>query len=231
MAVALLLTGLLGSLHCVGMCGGFVLALDRPGAFPWRRVGLQAAFHAGKTATYVVLGVLAGLFGGVLLRASWFHAAQAVLAVTAGVLMVVAGLQISGLVRSWPVGSLFGPGSLWDRVLRAVAGARGPSAAFATGSLTGLLPCALVYAFLAVALRSGSALEAAGTMAILGLASMPALLLVALAGARIPVHVRRRAVAAAGIVVVVVGLVTIVRGVRPDLLHDLLPHPRADAGA
>jgi sulfite exporter TauE/SafE len=208
-----------------------VLALDRPGAFPWRRVGLQAAFHAGKTSTYVVLGVLAGVSGGALLRAPWFHAAQAVLAVTAGVLMVVAGLQISGLVRSWPVGSFFGPGSLYERALRAVGNARGPSAAFATGALTGLLPCALVYAFLAWALRSGGALEAAGTMAILGLASMPALLLVALAGARVPIGARRRAVAAAGIVVVVVGLVTIVRGAAPDALHALIPHPRADAGA
>ena len=213
----LAVTGLLGSFHCVGMCGGFVLALDRPGRFPWRRIGVQAAFLCGKACTYVLLGAVAGLLGAAALRAPWFPAAQTALAVLAGVLMILAGLQILGLVRSFPVGGLFGPGSLYDRACRAVANARGPAAPFVMGSLTGLLPCPLVYAFLAAALATGTLLGAMGTMALLGLTSAPALILVVLLGGLLAARFRVHAVRAAGVVVVLLGLVTIARGT--GLLH------------
>lgn len=217
--IELLLTGLIGSLHCVGMCGGFVLALDRPGRVPWRRIGVQGAFLAGKACTYVLLGALAGALGASALRAPWFSAAQVALAVVAGLLMVAAGLQLAGLLRSFPLGSLFGPGSAYDRAVRAVANARTPAAPFAMGSLTGLLPCPLVYAFLAAALATGSLLGAMGTMALLGLTSLPALALVALSGALVPASVRARGVKAAGVLVVLLGLITVARGVFPDLVH------------
>lgn len=217
--LTLLLTGLLGSFHCVGMCGGFVLALDRPGRVPWRRLGVQGSFLLGKALTYVLLGAVAGLLGGALLRAPWFAAAQAVLAVVAGVMMVLAGLQLLGWLHAFPVGSLFGPGSAYDRATRAVADARTPVAPFVMGALTGLLPCPLVYAFLAAALGAGSLLAAMGTMAILGLASMPALLLVVALGAILRPERRVKLVRAAGVVVVLLGVVTLLRGVWPDLLH------------
>ncbi len=217
--LTLLLTGLLGSFHCVGMCGGFVLALDRPGRVPWRRIGVQGAFLLGKCCTYVLLGALVGALGAALVRAPWFAAAQAVLAVVAGVLMVLAGLQLLGLLRSFPVGSLFGPGSLYERATGAVANARSPAAPFVMGALTGLLPCPLVYAFLAAALSAGSLLGAMGTMAILGLASMPALVLVVVLGAILGPALRFKMVRAAGVVVVLLGVITVLRGVWPDLLH------------
>jgi sulfite exporter TauE/SafE len=225
----LLAAGFLGSLHCVGMCGGFVLALDRPGARPWRRAAGQATFHAGKTATYVLLGAGAGLFGGALVRAPWFPAAQAVLAVVAGVLMVAAGLQIAGVLREMPLGSLFGPSSPYGRAFRGALSARGAAAPFAAGALTGLLPCPLVYAFLAAALASGGLLPAMGTMAVLGLATVPALALVAALGAAVSPRARRRFVRVAGAVVVVLGLVTVARGVAPDALHAVFGHPRVGA--
>jgi sulfite exporter TauE/SafE len=225
----LLVAGFLGSLHCVGMCGGFALAIDRPGSRPWRRVGGQAVFHAGKTATYVLLGAVAGLAGGAVVRAEWFRSAQAVLAVVAGVLMVAAGLQIAGILREMPLGSLFGPASPYGRAFRAVLSARGPAAPFAAGALTGLLPCPLVYAFLAAALAAGGVLPAMGTMAILGLATVPALALVAGVGAAASPSARRRFVRVAGAVVVVLGVVTVARGVAPDAFHAVFGHPRVAA--
>ena len=217
--LTLFLTGLLGSFHCVGMCGGFVLALDRPGRVPWRRLAVQGAFLAGKACTYVLLGAVAGIVGAAALRAPWFSAAQTALAVVAGLLMVAAGLQLLGVLKAFPVGSLFGPGSLYDRAARSIANARGPAAPFAMGALTGLLPCPLVYAFLAAALGAGSFLGAVLTMALLGLASAPALLLVCLAGGLLAPSLRAPAVKAAGVVVILLGLVTAVRGAFPDLLH------------
>ncbi len=217
--IELLVAGFLGSAHCVGMCGGFVLALDRPGRVPWRRIAVQGAFLTGKACTYVLLGALAGTVGATALRAPWFGAVQGLLAALAGALMVAAGLQLLGVLHAFPLGSLFGPGSAYDRTVRAVADARGPAAPFAMGALTGLLPCPLVYAFLAAALATGSLLRSMGTMALLGLTSLPALALVALTGGLLSARLRARAVRGAGVVVALLGLVTLLRGLWPDLLH------------
>jgi sulfite exporter TauE/SafE len=217
---ALLVTGLLGSFHCAGMCGGFVLALDRPGA-RLRRLGVQGLFHLGKATTYILLGAGAGLVGVALVRAPWLPIAQEALAVVAGVLMVLFGLQLLQVLRELPLGSWFGPDSAYGRAFRAVVNLRGAVAPLAVGALTGLLPCPLVYAFLAEALRRASLLEAMAVMALLGLASAPALLLVVWLGGRLGPALRRRVVRISGAVIVVLGLVTLLRGLWPEALHAL----------
>ena len=204
------------------MCGGFALALGRPSRGPIRRYAPVLAFLFGKASTYVLLGAIAGIFGGAVVRSGWFPPAQAALAVVAGVLMIWAGLQIAGVVPELPLSRLFGPASPYGRAALAVSNARGPAAPFAMGSLAGLLPCPLVYAFLAAALAAGGLLEAMGTMAILGLSSAPALLLVAAIGAAVSPLVRARIVRVSGAVVVVLGVVTALRGLAPDALHHVL---------
>jgi sulfite exporter TauE/SafE len=222
--ISLLLTGILGSLHCVGMCGGFVLALERPSRRPWARLAAPAAFLLGKACTYVCLGAAAGLLGGALAGSGAFRATTGVLAVVAGTLMVYAGLQVAGILRELPVSRWFGPDSWWGRAVRAVSEARGPAAPFAMGAFVGLLPCPLVYAFLAAAVATGSVLRAMLTMAILGLASAPALALVGLLGATVSPLARRRATQVAGVVIVLLGVVTFLRGVAPDLAHRAFGH-------
>lgn len=232
----LVLAGLMGSLHCVGMCSGFVLAIDRPGRALLRRVGVQALFHLGKTTTYVLLGGLAGLGGSALLRSGWFSSAQALLGVLAGVFLVLAGLQIGGWLKEWPIGSLFGPGSVYDRTFKQAMNLRSAYAPYVTGTLTGFLPCPLVYAFLAHALGAGSILPAMGTMAILGLTSLPALALVALLGARIRLR-RALMLKIAAVLLIVLGVLTLARAFGLDWLHAILPgghgphHDHAHHGA
>src|SRR5262245_41948291 len=204
------------------MCGGFSLALSRPSRGPVSRYAPVLAFLAGKACTYVLLGAVAGLFGAAVVQSGWFAPAQAVLAVLAGVLMVWAGLQIAGLVPELPLSPLFGPASPYGKAVRAVSHARGPAAPFAMGSLAGLLPCPLVYAFLAAALAAGGLLAAIGTLSILALSSAPALLLVAFAGHALSPLARRRVVRVSGAVVVLLGVVTVLRGVAPDAIHRVL---------
>jgi sulfite exporter TauE/SafE len=228
--IALLVAGLLGSLHCVGMCGGFVLALSLPGGGRARRAGRLATFLLGKACTYVLLGAAAGTAGAALVRSGAFASAQAVLAVVAGVFMAWAGLQIAGAVRELPLAGPFAPDSPWGRAARSVANARHPAAPFVMGALTGLLPCPLVYAFLAAALAAGGVLGAMTTMAVLGLASMPALAAVAVAGAVASPLVRRRIVRVSGVVVVVLGVVTFLRGVGLDALDGVFGHAHGFPG-
>jgi sulfite exporter TauE/SafE len=92
------------------------------------------------------------------------------------------------------------------------------------GALTGLLPCPLVYSFLLHGLAAGSLLGAMGTMAVLGVTSAPALLLVVATGALVSPLLRRRIVKVAGVVVIVLGVVTLARGLFPDALHRVLGH-------
>lgn len=224
MNVSLFVSAFFASAHCVGMCGGFVLALDRPGRRFAPRIAVQLAFLGGKASTYVLLGALAGLLGGTVVRSPWFGATQAVLAVVTGVLMIWAGLQIAGLVHELPVSRFFGPASPYGRAVRAVGNARTAAAPFALGSLAGLLPCPLVYAFLAAALSTKSLLGGAGTMAVLGLASAPALLAVGFVGATLSPAARVRLVRGGGFVVVLLGVVTLLRGIAPEWLHGAFGH-------
>lgn len=222
--VSLVVAGFTASLHCAGMCGGFALALDRGDRRFLPRTGTQLVFLAGKATTYVLLGALVGVLGVTFVRASGLAAAHAVLSVVAGTLMVVAGLQIAGWLGELSFSRAFGPTSAYARAVRAVSEARGPAAPFALGSLTGLLPCPLVYSFLLQGLATGSVLGAMGTMAVLGVTSAPALLLVVATGALVSPLLRRRIVRVAGVVVIVLGLVTLTRGLFPDLLHRFFGH-------
>lgn len=151
------LAGLVGSPHCVGMCGSFALACGG-------RLNHTAAWHAGKTLTYASLGALAGLAGESVPGPTWVAtvvSAALVVWFAAGLAGVVPepGLRIPGLTR-----------------LATRAARRGDLASrFVFGVANGLLPCGLVYAALGIAVASGDALTGGAAMTAFGLATMPAL--------------------------------------------------------
>jgi uncharacterized protein len=202
------LAGLMATPHCAGMCGGFATACARP------RAGL-AAWHAGRLTTYAVLGALAGTFGRVLPGPAWLPAvlSGALLVWFAAVLAGVApqpSARIPGLARA---GQLL---------------ARRPStpARFLFGSVTGLLPCGMVYAALSIAIAAAHPLYSAGAMVAFGMATVPGLTVLSLGVQRFAFRGpwSRRAVAA---VILVFGLWTVAqRG-----LHGGHMHGGAEAGA
>lgn len=143
------LAGLAGSPHCVGMCGGFVTA---SGGGP-----RQAAWHLGRASTYAVLGGALGSLGWALPWPWLGHALAAVM------LVFFAG-RLAGLIPE------LGPklpflsrwGGFWARQ-------SGLGGRYAFGLVTGLLPCGLVYAALALAVGGGS--PGAGALAMLAFAA------------------------------------------------------------
>lgn len=204
--VAALLAGLLGSAHCVGMCGGFVALL---GVGSERSVApRQAAYFAGKTLTYSAFGAIAGGAGHSLAEA--FGAFGGTVGLGLGVLMVVAGLAVCGV--SWgrrTSGGRFAA-CLGPVVGRLVASER-RGAVVALGAVNGLLPCGLVYGMLAVAATSGGAARGALVMAVFGLATVPALAVVGVLGARMRPERRVWMQRLAGVLVVAMGLLTVAR--------------------
>lgn len=189
------------------MCGGFV-ALLGAGSGPGRR----AAYFAGKTLSYSALGALAGALGGSL--ATLAGGLGGVLGVGLGGMMVAIGLGVCGV--AW--GRAGAPGARVAFVLGPaigrLVGAGSPVALVGLGALNGLLPCGLVYGMLAAAATSGSAASGAATLAVFGLATIPALTLTGVLGARLRPQGRLRMQRLAGVLVIVMGVLTVVRGAQ-----------------
>ena len=209
------LIGLLSSLHCVGMCGGFVLALGQI-----HQSGLhlrQALYFSGKTLTYAVFGAIAGAFGAAVLdTASGF---QNVISVVLGVGLVVIGLSLTGVLRRFRIGDRLAEAAVLSKALGALLQRPNLRATFALGMVNGLLPCALVYGLLIKAASTGSAVDGALTMAVFGLATIPVLYLLGLSGKLIRPIWRQRLSRVAGALVIVMGLLTIARGFATTAPH------------
>ena len=220
--IAVFVVGLLGSAHCVGMCGGFV-ALLGVGA-PGPAAGRLAAYFAGKTSSYMALGAIAGLAGGLLRDV--LAGAQGVLGIGLGVVLVAAGLALCGV--AWGRSPLLARAAArLGPVIGRLVGSGGPGALVALGALNGLLPCGLVYGMLASAASSGSAGAGALTMGVFGAATVPALAVTGLLGARLRPERRLALQRVAGVLVVVMGLLTVVRGASALAPDRASPAPHA----
>lgn len=212
------LIGLLGSAHCVGMCGGFVVALTGLSGDDQRRHARGALYALGKTLTYTAFGALAGGLGAA--AGHGLAGVQNALSIAVGLALVAVGLGLTGAVRRvGGAGRLAGTDAV-ARMLAAVLRRRGGTAAFGLGLVNGLLPCGLIYALLFKAAATGTVAGGALTMAVFGLATLPALYAVALTGTLLRPAWRARMGIAGGVLVVALGLLTLARGVPAlGLLH------------
>jgi len=178
------LVGALGALHCLAMCGGLIGALAtrdlavQP-VLPARVIALrQVAYHAGRVATYVLLGCAFGAAGALALGAVDLLPLQRALYIAANVFLLLLGVSIA----------LGTPGSAWLQRMGARAFGRllpvlqpllrrpGVAGRIAIGLAWGLVPCALVYSVLPLALLSGGAWQGAAVMLAFGLGTVPNLL-------------------------------------------------------
>lgn len=189
--VAMFLAGLAGSLiHCVGMCGPFVMGqviadADRPGRGgygEWQRLAgaALAPYHLGRFTTYAALGAVAGEVTSLFASTTNFRWLSGVLLVGAAVLLI---LQALGL--SFGTGGGTGGGAhqgILSRLAAPLAGATGHGARYGLGVLLGFLPCGLLYGALAAAAGTASAGRGALTMAAFALGTAPALIAVGWGG-------------------------------------------------
>ncbi len=198
---ALFLVGLLGGVHCIGMCGGIVGALSLGNA---PRPLLHLAYNAGRILSYALAGALAGALGGASLVLAGQLPVRVVLYVLANLMLVALGLYLMGWRSALAFSERAGQ-RLWRRLQplsRRFLPARTVAQAFPLGVLWGWLPCGLVYSALVSALTSGSAARGAALMLAFGLGTLPNLLLAGLAALRLRACLRNRPLrVAAGLLV------------------------------
>lgn len=228
--------GLLGSLHCAGMCGGFALsvAAARP-AGRGRALGDLVSYVLGKALTYAVLGLVAAHAGQALLAGGarlaghepvgeHLAAARRVLAWSVGAALALAGLAAWGVLprpRRLGAGGRLAVGLAR---LRSGVGALPPSSrALGVGLVTGLLPCGLSWSALLLAVAAGPAAGAAGMFAF-GLATVPVLAAVGLGWSRLSPRVRAVGARLAGPALIALGALTALRGGVP-LPGDVVASP------
>ncbi len=179
--------GLLGGVHCVGMCGGIVSVLSF-GLPRESRIRLSAmapfqlAYNLGRIFSYVLAGALMGSLGLLLAQALPLYLAQKALYILAGLFMIALGLYLGGwwfgLSRLEQAG-----GRIWrhlEPVGKRLMPVRNWRQAFVLGLVWGWIPCGLVYSALVWTASAGGVWQGAALMLVFGLGTLPNLLLMGL---------------------------------------------------
>jgi sulfite exporter TauE/SafE len=214
--------GMLGSLHCIGMCGPLALALPIHRLNGWARTGGILAYNLGRTLTYASLGALFGIIGRQFTLWGW----QQALSITAGILML---LFLFGRYASWSSWPL--PGRLQASIGTAIATRLGhaasPPALLAVGLLNGLLPCGLVYVAVLAAIPMGTVARSATLMAAFGLGTIPTMAGLMLTGQLIGPAARRTFNRIVPYFVALVAVLLILRGLNLGIpfVSPMTPSP------
>jgi sulfite exporter TauE/SafE len=226
--VVIFAAGFAGSFHCIGMCGGFACALGRDAQGATATVLRHLSYNVGRLTTYCFIGGLAGTLGQVICTSQGMavpmlsgplDTGQRILAIVAGLLMIGMALQFFGLLHGFHRIAVGFGGSAFATALRSLLKAHGRVAPLAFGVFNGFLPCPLVYAMAAQAASTAGALPGMLTMAAFGLGTFPAMLLMGGLGRMLAPRWRQRGVWLAGTCILLLGVVTLGRGLLPFAAH------------
>ena len=218
-------SGLLGTVHCVAMCGGIATGLSRG---KQDTAWMAALPNLGRVLGYALGGAVVGGFGGGLLALARDPGVGIAMRAAVGIVLVVAGLRLLDRGGRLPRFA-GGPGArLWHWL--APLRAKGWPAAtapkrLALGMLWGWMPCGLSTTLLAAAWLQASAWHGALTMAAFGIGTLPVMVPLTWAGMRIGRHLQRGGLrVAAGTLVIGAGLLTLAGPwlMQVPALHDVL---------
>lgn len=202
---AVFLASLVGSLHCAGMCGAFVVAGTSSST------ATQVAYHLGRLATYSALGAVAGTIGASVDFGGSLLGVQRLALLLAAAAMVLFGvfslLQLTRFARP-----IFRAPALLRRVYVFLIGRvviHDPvRRALLIGLLSTLLPCGWLYAFVTVAAGAGTPQSGALVMAVFWVGTVPVLAAIGVTQGWLG-RTRRTLAVLAAVALVVVGLIGI----------------------
>ena len=201
--------GLLGSLHCVGMCGpiAFMLPVDRSNSL--KKVYQIGIYHIGRLLAYSLIGLIFGLLG----KSLNLFGVQQQLSITIGILMIVVVLIP---YRTFAKYNLSKP---LNKVISKVKSSLGkalkkktPDTFLTIGFLNGFLPCGLVYMAVFGAIATGSLLQGSFYMVLFGIGTIPLMTSAIYLGKFLNQTIKQRIQKAIPVFVVIIGVLFILRG-------------------
>lgn len=219
-----LLAGLVGSVHCVAMCGGIATGFAPFGADRKAAGRVALTTNLGRVSGYVLAGLIVGGFGHGLVALFRIEPLMFALRALAGLVLILIALRALGLTGRFRVLGAAGE-ALWSMV-RPLQARLLPANTFARrfglGMVWGWMPCGLSGTLLTVAWLQATAPGGGAIMAAFGLGTLPAMLPLTYSGARWVARPGQRRLA--GVLMLLAGLVTLAAPwlMQVPALHDAL---------
>ena len=226
MLITAIIFGLLGSFHCIGMCGpiAFMLPVDRTNQT--KRILQISVYHPGRLITYGILGLLFGMLG----KGFYFFGFQQYLSIIIGIIMILAIVLPSRAVNKFsitkPIYKLLS--GVKNRLGKELKKKRADTF-FTIGFLNGFLPCGLVYMAIFASVATGNAISGSVYMMLFGLGTIPLMTAFVYLGNFTTGLVRKRIQQFIPVAVVVIAVLFILRGmglgipyVSPIHIHEMV---------
>ena len=209
MLLSALVLGLMGSLHCVGMCGPIAFMLPVDHKQPIKKLGQVTIYHVGRLLAYGIIGLLFGFIG----KGLYLFGVQQKLSIAIGAIMIILVLipykYLSRLSLSRPVYRFVGKIKSW---LGETLKSKSPDTFLTIGFLNGFLPCGLVYMALLGAIASGDPATGALYMMIFGLGTVPLMTATVYFGSLLKGSLRQQIRKVIPVFIVIIGVLFILRG-------------------
>lgn len=203
--------GLLGSLHCVGMCGPLALALPLANRSGFSKITAALLYNLGRAITYAAMGLILGLLG----VGAKIYGMQQWVSIACGVIMILSVLLASAfnMKAAFQKISFKNTSFIQKGISKRL---RNPKlhTLFVIGLLNGLLPCGLVYIAISGALVSTSLSNSVLFMFLFGIGTLPMMFVIAYFGSLIKGKILSRIQRLIPIFIVLLGLLFIVRGLN-----------------
>lgn len=217
--------GLLGSFHCVGMCGpiAFMLPVDRSNNF--KKVTQIAIYHFGRLLAYSIIGLIFGLIGQRLFIFGFQQQLSIIIGVIMILIVIIPQKTFNKYNFSKPIYKLI------SKVKSALGSAMKKKTldTFLTiGFLNGFLPCGLVYMALFAAIATGNAINGSIYMAAFGLGTIPLMTTTIYFSQFLKGKTRQRIQKIIPVFVIIIGILFIIRGLGLGIPY-LSPTPVYDA--
>ncbi|GGH39371.1 membrane protein [Mangrovimonas yunxiaonensis] len=204
-----LIFGLLGSFHCVGMCGpiAFMLPVDRSNSV--KKVSQITLYHVGRILAYALIGIFFGMAG----KSLQIFGLQQQLSIVVGILMIVIVILPYKTFNKYNFSKpLHQAISKLKSKLGQALKKKTADTFLTIGFLNGFLPCGLVYMAVFGAMVTGSVINSALYMVLFGLGTIPLMTTAIYIGKFLNTTIKQRIQNAIPVFVVIIGLLFILRG-------------------
>lgn len=201
--------GLLGSLHCLGMCGPLAVAIPHSKGSRWTEIADGLLYNFGRILTYTILGVVVGLFGSAISLSKYQNTISIVVGILLLLYVVLPG-KMKVHIAKYQVFQKVSIGfkSVFHKALQS----HGKISLLVIGLLNGLLPCGLVYVALATSAVFADGLKSGAYMLLFGLGTAPMIFSVFFFRKIITLDIRRKMLKLIPVGIAVIACLLILRG-------------------